>query len=181
MSYFEDRRILNATGGVSLPARVVPIESRSVYTIHRCGLGETAAEVAHAYEGGCHEAAKATGCRMPYTHVVRRSGLIEQSIGWSEVGPHACAWNAKSASVAVVGDFRERPPTDAQWDSLVWLCCVASILIGGVSGIYGHDELVDGSRDPRKRCPGSHLDLGVLRSCVRESLLRLCHGVGMVW
>lgn len=175
------KKIVNATGGISLPARVVPITYRSVYTVHRSGLGETAAEIAHAFEGACPEAARATGGRMPYTHVVRRDGTVEQALGWAEVAPHACAWNTRSASVGVVGDFRTRPPTDEQWESLVWLCSIASVLIGGASGVYGHGELEHGMNDPDKSCPGVRLDMTILRSAVRETILRLCHDVGMVW
>lgn len=183
MSIFSDasRRIVNATGGTSLPARVVPISHRSVYTVHRTGLGESAQEVARAFEGGNPDAARATGGRMPYTHVVARDGRIEQALGWADVGPHASTWNLRSASVAVVGDFRTHEPTNEQWDSLVWLCSLASVLIGGAAGLYGHDELDGGSRDPHKECPGKRLDMGILRACVRDSILRLCTDAGMVW
>jgi len=181
-SMFSIVRICNATGTPSLPAKVVPIEYRSVYVVHRSGLGETAAEIAEAFCGGCQEAAAVTGRRMPYTHVIRRDGMIEQAIPWSTVAPHAAAWNTRSASVALVGDFREHAPTVEQWDSLVGLCTLAAVLIGGANGIYGHDELNGSSLgNTRKRCPGHKLSMTLLRRCVRDDILRLCHDAGMVW
>ena len=178
---FDRVRIHNETGTPSLPRSVVPIDCRSVYTVHRTGLGETAAEIAEAFTGGCPEAAAVTGHCMPYTHVIRRDGRIEQAIPWTQVGPHAAAWNTRSASVAVVGDFRREKPTAEQWDSLVWIATVASLLIGGADGIYGHDELDGSRRDVSKACPGKLLSMQLLRGSVRERILRLCHDAGMVW
>ena len=178
---FDVARIHNETGVSSLPSAVVPIDFRSIYTVHRTGIGETAAEIRYGFEGGCPEAAAVTGSKMPYTHVIRRDGRIEQALPWTEVGPHAYAWNTRSASVGVVGDFRDHEPTAEQWDSLVWLCTVAALVVGGADGVYGHDELGDGRRDKSKACPGPRLEMRLLRAQVRERILRLCADGGMVW
>lgn len=175
------RCIVDATGVSSAPRKTVEICSRTLFVVHRCGLGETASEIAAAFAGGVPEAAAATGNQMPYTFVIRRNGLIEQALPWTDVAPHARAYNARSASVALVGDMRFDAPTAEQWGSALELCTIAAILTGGASTIYGHDELAGGSSDPCKECPGVRMRMALLRDSVRESILRLCDSAGMIW
>ena len=71
--------------------------------------------------------------------------------------------------VALIGDFRQRPPTEAQRLAAVRLCAdLAQELMLKPEAIVGHDELKEGSSDPDKECPGRYLPLPELRDEVRR-------------
>lgn len=142
-------------------ARSIGLHRRTRLIIHRCEVGQTAAEISKAFTTD-PELKPYTGSEMPYTFVIRRDGTIEQALPLSEYGPHARRWSIEGIGVACVGDFRKERPTPQQWDSLVELC-VAFIPWLGDGSIFGHTELRDASHDPNKVCPGKLLDLNALR------------------
>lgn len=146
--------------------RIVGIDERAAVVIHRCGLGETAEEIAAVYAQH-PEAGRVTGYQMPYTVVVERDGTVSQALRLGDYGPHARAWSTMAIGVAVVGDFRKHPPTQAQYDSLLAVAHIFSGWVGGADRVLGHDELDGGSHDPDKQCPGIGLDMHRLRHDVR--------------
>ena len=137
-------------------------DRRSRLVIHRTGLGEHAEEICAAY---AHDpaAAAVTGGQMPYTFIVTRSGIIEQALRVTDIGPHARAWSSTGIGVGIVGDFRSEPPTPEQWQALRVLAHVFSGWLGGPNAIVGHDELPNYSHDLTKRCPGELLEMTRLR------------------
>lgn len=146
--------------------RLVDLSSRTCVVVHRCSLGATAEEIATVYAQH-PDIGPLTAFQMPYTIVVGPNE-IEQALRLGDYGPHALAWSS-GIGIAVVGDFRERPPSQWQYDALLQVCHTLSGWIGGAERIFGHDELEGGSRDPDKRCPGAALDMDRLRADVRAA------------
>ncbi len=105
-----------------------------------------------------------TGYRPPYHLAVFPDGHIEQMLPLAVKGAHAKNYNWRSWGLAVIGDFRKSPPTDAQVKSLIELCRVLAIAKDGGCEIAGHTELPGSSGDPDKVCPGPHMPLGRVRS-----------------
>jgi hypothetical protein len=151
------------------PTHTVPLGVRRVMAVHRCGLGDTAAQIALAYRGGCPEAAKATGGRMPYHLVILPNGIIEQAAPLDAVTPHARSWNHVAIGVAVIGDFRNETPSIEQWDALRKLAHTCSGWLGGRLAVKGHDELAEARADKSKGCPGKGLDMEALRAEILEA------------
>ena len=121
---------------------------------------------------------KATGGEMPYPILILPDGEIVQALPLDRITPHARSHNPSSIGVACIGDFRKKPPEEEQYRALVVAC--ASLLQQlklDVQTLVGHDELVGGSSDPDKECPGRgnsmvHLREEVGGICVNEKLLR---------
>lgn len=113
---------------------------------------------------------KATGGAMPYPLLVDASGQVIQTVTLNRVTPHARSYNASTIGVACIGDFRQHPMPETQWDSLVAtlaeLCRQYQL---ETRSICGHDELDAASHDPNKECPGSYLDMNVLRQAIEVS------------
>lgn len=101
-----------------------------------------------------------TGGRGPYPLLIRTDGVIDQTAELFEVTPHARAWSWRAIGVAVVGDFRNHKPTEAQWNTSVRL---AALLIAWGTNQSGHTELPGASSDPSKECPGKLFPMGLLR------------------
>jgi len=115
---------------------------------------------------GDYPLAEITGGRPPYHVIVRANATatVEQAIPLLVKGAHCGGWNWKSWGVAVVGDFRERPPTHAQWENLRKVC---ALLACGFREIRAHtDYPTCMDPDPLKRCPGKFLPLEPLISRV---------------
>jgi hypothetical protein len=160
--------------------RHVSLDRRSLIVIHRCGLGETAAEIARGFRE-IPDAAKATGGEMPYTFIVGRGGCIEQALEISERGPHARNWSTRGVGVGVVGDFRLHAPPPLQWSALVWLCSVLAPWLGGHRAIYGHTDLDAATWDKDKICPGPLLCVDDLRASVRDESAMGLTDLGVRW
>ena len=146
----------------------VDLLTRSLMVIHRCELGDTAEDIAHAYRTR-PSAAAVTGGEMPYTFVVQRDGVIEQALLLSDVGPHARRWSPRGFGVAVIGDFRMREPSPAQWEAVRALGHVCTGFLGGCGRIVAHDELEGGMSDATKACPGSWFGMARMRDEIRQA------------
>lgn len=133
--------------------------------IHRIDLGTTAEEIGNRFTTD-PELIKILGGDMPYSMIVRASGLIEQTLPISEVGPHAVRWNVPGIGIGMVGDFRRYNPSDEQWVSAVKLCTVISQWLKKPDAIFGHDELPDATKSPGKQCPGSQWNMDKFREAV---------------
>lgn len=115
------------------------------------------------------EASAATNGQMPYTFVIDRRGTIWQCAKIGVATPHGRRFNIIGLGVAVLGDFRIVPPTDAQLQSLQTLCSAVTRL--WKLEIVGHSELV-GAASPGKVCPGPCLDMDELKDRVEAINLR---------
>lgn len=107
---------------------------------------------------------EATGGRMPYAILVDADGRVTQTVPLARVTPHARQHNPSTVGVACIGDFRARPPSRAQRQSLVRVCAdLLSRFSLEPSALVGHDELSGASADPNKICPGAELNMNELR------------------
>ncbi len=113
----------------------------------------------------------ATGGKMPYPVLIDPAGDVTQTVPLGLVTPHAKVHNPTTIGVACIGDFRRRPPTEAQRGAVIR---VAAALLAdlGLDGarLFGHDELPDGRGDPTKECPGAGMDVPRLRDEVTAAL-----------
>lgn len=106
-----------------------------------------------------------TAGQMPYTLVIRRNGLIEQSLHYTDLGPHALSYSAKGLGIAVVGDHRYTAPTAEQ--------LMGCIEIGALLHAFGHEEaghteLDGGANDDSKVCPGVLFGMDDMRIAIRS-------------
>ena len=105
---------------------------------------------------------------MPYPLLIDSVGRLTQTVPLRVVTPHARSFNPQGLGVGCIGDFRQRPPTAAQYATLVRTVAHLLERCGlGPEAIRGHDELSGGSADPDKICPGQHLPLPALRTAVQ--------------
>lgn len=161
--------------------RDIALRLRRALIIHRSGMGETAADISQAFQDREGEAGRCTGWQMPYTFVIRKDGTIEQALRVGDYGPHARAWNVTAIGLALVGDFRQHPATPEQWQALVDFCTLTCSWLGGVSTIFGHDEVQGGRKDRAKECPGEYLDLAYLRDEVTAGYRYALDSAGVVF
>ena len=143
-----------------------------------------AADVAEAFS--LHPEYK-TGLQMPYNFIVRQDGVCEQALAVTDAGMHSLKYNHTSIGLALIGDFRKHPPTEAQLDALqsfcfMWVqnCWARGIFLPVSELIKGHDELPSGSVDSGKACPGKHLDMDELREDVASKLTGEMFAVGVL-
>jgi len=109
-----------------------------------------------------------TGGRCPYHFLIRKDldATVEQMLPLGIMGTHALSkWNQQSFAVAMAGNTDTRECNKKQYDRLVELCRVLCWVNGGLD-LKGHDELVGGSKNPNKRCPGKYLPMNTLREKV---------------
>ncbi len=111
-----------------------------------------------------------TGGLTPYPVLILADGTIEQLLPLSIRGAHARIYNRISLAVGVVGNTDERPMTDKQYESLVWVCQRLTPINGGLR-IVGHTDMPGATRDPSKRCPGRYLSIDSLERRVKSTLL----------
>jgi hypothetical protein len=123
---------------------------------------------------GCHDAAgvarfcrgeASVGRKMAYNYVISPCGLVEQALPDRRWGWHVRGWSSRYIGIALLGDFRNTPPTADASFSLLRLCkslmltyCLAA------DAVKGHNELPGGSAYPDHQCPGRLLSLDVLRT-----------------
>ena len=103
-----------------------------------------------------------TGGKMPYALVVRVDGSVDQCRPLGIVTPHALGWSQNALGIAIVGDFRKEPPTEAQVHTCEQLCGVLMAFYG--AALHGHDELPRSSLDEGKVCPGHLFPLAAVRA-----------------
>lgn len=114
---------------------------------------------------------RATGGAMPYPLLIDAAGQVTQTVPLGRVTPHVRAYNPQALGVGVLGDFRTRPPTPAQYEALVRVLVGLARELGlAASAVVAHDELSGGSADPDKECPGRALSLAVVREAVAQAL-----------
>lgn len=92
------------------------------------------------------------GGGISYTFAVMPSGRIYEGHGVDREGAHLAHRNGIARSVVLVGDYRRRPPTDAQVRSVAWL-----LQHGKRRGWWRHDRLAGGHRQApaaSTECPG---------------------------
>ena len=102
---------------------------------------------------------------MPYGIVIPTTGRTELALYNDQYG-HNCLSHSKSLiAVAVIGDFRHHSGTDCQWIALEDVCYnIMQVFDFTSDEVVGHDELLHGSSNPDKECPGDYLDMHSLRS-----------------
>lgn len=164
--------------------------------VHRVGvdlktgvvIGHDALEIAEAFIGKnprWKSVAKVTGNQNAYTFYVggdlgptNLDGHVWQALPIDEVGHHARRWSRYHIGIAMVGDFRVRPPSDKQWNAAVDLCSDLCLLFGVISKrVVGHGEVEGahgGGKAPGKRgaCPGDLWDMHAFREAVRQEMRR---------
>jgi hypothetical protein len=125
----------------------------------------------------------ATGGKMAYPIVIEAGGQITQTVPLSCITPHAKLHNPTTIGIACVGDFRSAKLPQLQWRAVVKVCCELAHEFGfDADAIHGHDELIGGSSDPNKECPGRYLSMEALRSDIREQLKQPRSGeITFVW
>jgi len=105
------------------------------------------------------------GC-MSYDLCIKKNGIIQQALPTNRHGWHAKGWSKTRLGIAVFGDFRTEQPTDAQWESLVWLLAQLSVMKNAIR-FAAHDQLTNASNDPDKKCPGYNLNMNLLHDYVK--------------
>ncbi len=124
---------------------------------------------------------QATGGNMPYPVLIDGSGRITQTVPLGRITPHAKSHNPHSIGIGLLGDFRCQVPSKAQYASLVQLLGSLAAELGlPPECIRGHDELLGGSADPNKECPGCHLPMAKLRDDVASGRAHSEH-IELVW
>jgi hypothetical protein len=128
--------------------------------------------------------AKVTGRQNAYTFYVggglgpeQYDGHVWQALPLDEVGHHGLRFSHSHIGVALIGDFRVRPPTERQFLAAIDLCADLCLLIGLASRrIVGHGEVEhahSGSKAPGKpgACPGDFLVMRAFRDAVHSQML----------
>jgi len=121
--------------------------------------------VGMAYCFATHVDLRDTVGRMAYSIVVTPSGVVEQAVPLSKYTPHARRWNRRSIGVAVMGDFRNHPPTTEQEFALAWLVPALACYYG--AKVVRHDDLPGSSSQKGKVCPGRFLNVEGLAAWTR--------------
>jgi hypothetical protein len=105
-----------------------------------------------------------TGGKPPYTALIRTDGEVEQMLPLIVAGQHCAGYNWCSWSVAVVGRYHEVELPDHMLIALVETLAILAVLPRKMDG---HTEL-----DKRKKpnCPGSYIDMALVRSDVANRL-----------
>lgn len=151
-----------------------PVSRINRLVIHRIGesVGTNAIEIATAFRDTStpQSPGRWTGGQVPYTFIVRRDGVCEQLLTLDDLGWHAKRWSKPGIGIACVGSFHlSDHPTVAQWETLCNLCSKLAWWLG-VYELSGHTELAHSTSDPGKSCPGSNLDMNLLRMEVAHRL-----------
>lgn len=111
---------------------------------------------------------------MPYTFVITDAGVIEQALPILVKSPHAAAWNKRAVGIAVIGDFRNAQPPDAQKQACVYLLRRIMYTIGRPLKVVGHTSVPGATTDPDKICPGKNLSVDwVNKAALAQGRLQL--------
>ncbi len=178
--------------------------------IHRCGvdlrygieLGFSAPDICDAFLGRRPEfadVAKATGGENAYSIYIggdlgpsEFNGQIWQALPLSETGYHARRFSTPYLGIGLIGDFRFEPPSDEQYNSLIWLLTelCRAFTFDPYKQIAGHGELKgahDGSKAPGKpnACPGDLVVMNHVRDdaavAMRESARMVLFESGLIF
>lgn len=179
--HYEQERDIDVITGVMVHRVGVDLKTGVV-------IGHDALEIAEAFIGKnprWKSVAKVTGNQNAYTFYVggdlgptNLDGHVWQALPIDEVGHHARRWSRYHIGIAMVGDFRVRPPSDKQWNAAVDLCSDLCLLFGVISKrVVGHGEVEGahgGGKAPGKRgaCPGDLWDMHAFREAVRQEMRR---------
>ena len=163
--------------------------------VHRVGvdlkanrvIGYDALTICNAFLGRDDrwlDVAKVTGKQNAYTFFVggglgpeQFDGHIWQALPLDEIGHHGLRFSHSHIGIALIGDFRVRPPTERQWLAAVDLCADLCLVIGLSSRrVVGHGEVEHahrGNKAPGKpgACPGDFLAMPAFRNAVHGEML----------
>ena len=137
--------------------------------IHRTLYREDDARDANArfLRGG--DLSDSTGERPPYHFWIEKSGAIKQLVPLAARGAHARGYNYRSIAIACMWPADKEPMPLSMWSSLERITALMCVYVGGVrKRLFGHTELDGTSKDKKKDCPGSHIDMTVLRTMMND-------------
>ena len=162
--------------------------------IHRCGvdlvggfaIGYDALSICDAFTGRDPRwptVAKVTGRQNAYTFYIGGNtgpehfdGKIWQALDIGEIGHHGRRFSASHLGIALIGDFRKRPPGEKQWDSAIDLCSDLCLYLGILaSRVVGHGEVKHahgGEKAPGEpaACPGDFCVMDAMRSAIKDAM-----------
>lgn len=134
--------------------------------IHRNTVARTGVELAEWFnKPGPYKS------KCPYHFLVRRDGQVDWCVDLDKATPGAKNANSSSIQIAVDWDMHLSIAPDAVYNALVGITCFVKLLCPEAD-IQGHMEQdpLGRSNDPKKDCPGKHLDMVKLRKEVKEYL-----------
>lgn len=100
---------------------------------------------------------------VPYHHVIDSEGRHAQFLDDDAVGAHAYGANSTGIAVAVFGNFRTSPPTDAAVLSTKKVVSDKKVLYPDAA-IEGHDDVRRRMGRGKKQCPGDAFPLAEIKS-----------------
>ena len=100
---------------------------------------------------------------VPYHYVIDDDGETHRFLDDMAIGAHAYGVNRSSIGVAVSGDFREHPPTDAAVLACKKLLRELLVEFDGAK-IVGHDDVRRVRGQKPKHCPGALFPIDDVRS-----------------
>lgn len=134
-----------------------------------------------------------TGGQMPYTFVIKPTGVCEQALALREIGPHARRWSSPTVSVVYLGTFDDCAPPQVQWDAgaeLVSELCLALRIdpLGrdddDINLVEGHTARPSATSYPGKSCPGVGFNMFQFRADVvrlmREGAIQRLANLGVI-
>jgi hypothetical protein len=140
------------------------ISDISCLVLHHFGLADTARQMIKQFDDGRkYQPGYYTGRKTPYHFFIRKTGIIEQCLPLTFIGPASKKLNKPGIQIALAGDFTKDPPTPNQAIAVANLCIMLEDAFRGRLEVLGHTEQSGTSSDPEKNCPGHHLNLQGLR------------------
>lgn len=175
------RREIGAISGIMVHRVGVDLKTGAV-------IGYDAPSIVDAFIGKVPQwksVAAATGGQNAYTFYIggdlgpkKFEGKIWQALPFDEVGHHARRFSVPYMGVALIGDFRAKPPSKIQWLRAVDLISDICMLLDlDVAEVVGHGD-VKGAHGGEKApgqpfaCPGGFLSMGELRRAVESKIKR---------
>lgn len=155
--------------------------------VHRVGvdlksgfaIGYDAKTICDAFLGRTEQwksVARVTGHQNAYTFYVGGSvgpeefdGKIWQALPIDEIGHHGLRFSRSHIGLALIGDFRVKPPSARQWHATMDLCAdLVAFLRLKSSDVVGHGEVPgahSGDKAPSQRsaCPGDLISMKAFR------------------
>ncbi len=112
-----------------------------------------------------------TGGAMAYHWVYDpRTQVLYKALEAYHTGAHAKGYNRVSVAVCILHDFRKAPVENDElpgvYDAVRHVVYDAQSHAGRALKVAGHTELAGAAANPRKECPGKHLDMGALRDAI---------------
>lgn len=152
--------------------RIGSDESERQIVVHRTIWDGDAVEVCKRFQSyepvnGRSGLAQYTGKENPYHFIIQPNANAVQCIALNERGAHARRWNSSGIAIALMHDTIHSPLPHAMGVTLIRLCRILCLYVGGAEKLFGHDELPGARKDPTKVCPG--ISMHEVRKLVRET------------